>query len=157
MRRGLGLVLLLSGCLAHERRGVPLYTTQGAALPLASVAKLSGPVIAVDGREVNAKGGVFELMPGCHVVVTGGRTGRFDQLYGGYVASMPKLTYAFRMRAGHSYSVELVPDRRTLGTLSYAQARVVAHDEDAHGSSVAVTEAHDAASITACLAWSPER
>jgi hypothetical protein len=99
------LVLLLgvASCITDAGRGYPLYT---AASPLGpdEVATLGGYVARVDGRDVSALGGAFELRPGCHVVQTPRNWGSGNQ-YGAVSATTGTVTFALPMVAGRHYLV----------------------------------------------------
>jgi hypothetical protein len=64
------------GCIKTQTRGVPLYPQTEPLPDVSRVALLSGYVRSVDGQNVSARGSVFELLPGCHVVRTPESWGR---------------------------------------------------------------------------------
>ena len=92
-----------ASCITDVGGGYPLYT---AASPLGpdEVATLGGYVERVDGRDVSALGGAFELRPGCHVVQTPKRWGSGNQ-YGAVSATTGTVTFALPMVAGRHYLV----------------------------------------------------
>ena len=141
----------LSGCLAHQTRGVPLYRT-AQRLPRDQVALLEGPVTGVDGAHFEGRSNAFELLPGCHVVEVSGRVGRIDPQYGGWVATIPQLYYAFRMRAGATYAIEFDPET-TLGRRSTIAGTLTARERAADGSVRLVQPARDRAAIDDCRRW----
>jgi hypothetical protein len=108
----------------------------------------------VDGHDVASLGGSFELLPGCHVVQIGGRTGQVDVMRGGWAATLPPLTYAFRMRAGHGYVIELQRDP-TIGLGPHGTGRIVAYEQDAAGRVSYVPRVRGRAAVAACLRWAP--
>ena len=69
---------------------------------------------------------------------------------------MPRLVYAFPMRAGHSYSIEFEPEP-TLGTRAIGFGHIVARDDDRKGHRKLVRPAHTREDVAECvrLAASP--
>lgn len=145
---------LVSNCMRPSARGIPLYDSAGPVRERNSVSILMGQVTVVDDKPVDSGGAAFELLPGCHVVEIGGRVGRVDPRFGGWVATLRPLTYAFRMRAGHSYSIE-VEREPSLGLGPKGNARIIAFDRDPNGDGRAVPSAHNPEDIAACRRWSP--
>jgi hypothetical protein len=89
-------------------RGMPLYPGPGP-LPRDQVAVLGGYVAGVDGRDLSHfSAGLFELLPGCHVVQTPTRWGEVDYA-GGMVATTGTVTFALPMTAGHRYVIVVDP------------------------------------------------
>lgn len=151
----LALGVLLGGLAScfHERRGVPLYEGGGPPRPRNLVALLYGPIQLVDGARVTAKGDAFELMPGCHVVQVGGHAGSFDPLQqGGWIATLPPLTFAFRMAAGGTYAISVNMDQ-ALGLGPNGTGHVVAREQDTHGHVTVVPAVRDLAAVDACRHW----
>jgi len=148
------LVVGLAGCIGREGRGVPLYGDGQSLRPRGEVARLVGPIAYVDGRDVTSLGGTLELLPGCHVVEIGGRTGQVDIMRGGWAATLPNLGYAFRMQGGHSYVIELRHDP-TLGQGPQASGRIVAYEQDPEGSVIYVPWVRGRAAVEACRQWTP--
>lgn len=97
------------GCIADRASGVPLYPVTGAPLDASRVARLSGYVRYVDDQDVSRRGGVFDLLPGCHLIRTPTSWGKSSNM-GAIVAATPELTFALLMRAGYQYSIELIAD-----------------------------------------------
>lgn len=122
--------LVLAGCIGREARGVQFYA--GAERSRSEVARLIGPLAAVDGHKVSGYGSSLELLPGCHVVEVGGRVGQVDPRQGGWAATLPPLAYAFRMRAAFSYVIEVEHDP-VLGLTSHGTGQVVAFEQDPEG------------------------
>jgi hypothetical protein len=147
------LVVTLASCVTQERRGTPLYPRAEPPRRRDEVALLYGPIATVDDEKVAASGNTFELLPGCHIVTIGGKTGKVDPLHhGGWVATLPPLTYAFRMRAGGSYSIDFEIDP-SLGVGPTGTGRVVAREHDAQGRAGVVPPVQNSAEIDACREW----
>jgi hypothetical protein len=149
------LVQLVS-CAAGTPRGVPLY--DGSSVPERernNVAVLTGPVTVVDGKNVASLGQVFELLPGCHVAQIGGHAGHVDPIGGGWVATLPRLRYAFRMRAGHTYTIEVEP-APALGFGPTGDAQIIALDNDGQGNESEVPVVRGRDDIEACWKWTAE-
>jgi hypothetical protein len=152
---GSGRYVLLSivftvGCL-DNRRGEPLYAHSGSPRARSEVALLTGPIRAVDGVELESRRSAFELLPGCHIVEIGGSVGHVDPSQGGWAANLPRLTYAFRMRPGGSYSIEF-ERQASLGVGPMGWGRVVARADDDAGRAV-VPLVRARAEIDECLGW----
>lgn len=150
---GLALVSSLVGCGIGSARGTRLYS--GAELPRDQVARLVGPVTRVDGSEVPNGDGAFELLPGCHIVEIGGRIGSVSNSpVSGWAATLPRLFYPFRMRAGHSYSIDFQPQPSLgLGPVGWGQLRAV--EQDRSGASRIVEPARSLEDVEACQRWRP--
>jgi hypothetical protein len=119
-------VFLNFGCFGSGR-GYQLYA--GPPADVSAVAKLSGFVYAVDGKNVTRRGHNFELLPGCHLVTTPKNWGGVGET-GGVVANTGPITYAIRMLAGHSYSIEVKPE----GSAGSIQSvRIIAKEKDSTG------------------------
>jgi hypothetical protein len=119
------------------------------------VALLEGPIQAVDGVDLGSSGnGTFELLPGCHLVKLGGRIGKFDQHYGGYVAVVRPRYYALPMQAGASYIFELQPDA-SLGKVSTMPLRLTAQERDREGRTRALVPIRERADVEACQRFRP--
>jgi hypothetical protein len=99
-----------AGCIQHETApAFALYP--GPRLEHDQVALLIGPVASVDGSPVPQDGKTFELLPRCHVVTTQTKLLAYDNStatnpQGEVTGTVPRQTYAFDMRAGHSYVLE---------------------------------------------------
>lgn len=115
------------GCFGSQGRGYQLYA--GPPADPSAVAKLTGHIMAIDGKNVLKLGRNFELMPGCHLVTTRRTWGGVGD-NGGVVADIGAQTYAIRMLAGHSYLIEVKPEGTT-GSASFV--RVSAKERDATG------------------------
>jgi hypothetical protein len=149
----LGVLLGGHASCFHERRGVPIYPGGESPRPRNEVALLYGPIRFVDDARVTAKGDAFELMPGCHVVQIGGQAGSFDPLQqGGWITTLPPLTFAFRTAAGGTYAINVNVDP-ALGMGPNGTGHVVAREQDAHGNITVVPAARDRTAIDACRRW----
>jgi hypothetical protein len=126
-----------------EARGYPLYPESGVRRPRGEVAKLSASlpggaspwggsttfIQAVDGRDVSTLDTAFELLPGCHVVVTESRllVANEAMSWSGEIA--PR-TFAFDMKPGFSYTVVVELAERMGGS---AGVSVYATEQDPWG------------------------
>lgn len=139
----------VSGCI-HNDRGLPLYG--GDTLPEERVARLVGPIERVDGKAVPGGTGTFELMPGCHLVQIGGSVGTAFKAApeDGWVATIPRLVYAFPMRAGHSYSISFEP-APTLGKQSVGTGRMLAREDDRKGHRQVISPARTREDVAECV------
>ncbi len=129
--RGMGRLPLLCaalclGCVSTGR-GYQLYV--GPAADPSTVANLNGYVQSVDGQDVRKHARSLELLPGCHVITTPKSWGGVGET-GGVVATTGPITYAIRMLAGHSYSIEVRQDGSAGSTSS---VRISAKEKDATG------------------------
>jgi hypothetical protein len=93
------------GCAsAPDVPGYPLYAAS-TRLPRAQVARVFGPIGWVDGRNVADLGDGFELLPGCHVVVT--RSEAVESTSEVSVPGVPRgRAFALPMQAGFTYVVK---------------------------------------------------
>jgi hypothetical protein len=131
----------------------PLY--DGPTLPAQDVAVLSGPVAKVDGVDVSEQGAVFALLPGCHVVTLQSQIGE-GGVSGAWSADVRKQVYAFRMKAGNSYviDVRLLPGNHSVGTANVGSVKIVAVEQDGRGKKIgSIAPARGRADIEACHAW----
>jgi hypothetical protein len=107
------LLALLAGpaCIARVPRGTPLYT----AVPrpgVDQVALLAGYVARVDQREVGSLGGIFELLPGCHVIETPTKWAEGSS-YGALIATTGTITFAITTQPAHRYEIVVEGDMPT--------------------------------------------
>jgi hypothetical protein len=146
----IGSLLLCTGCVTGAR-GFPLYSSDGSYRKSSEVAKLYGEFSTIDGRNVVRGGQSFELLPGCHVVVTR-RTWVRGSTFGGMVANTPSFAFAMKMQANRTYVVEWESQIPTgLG----GSIKLVAEELDADGTVVAAIEpTTNDASLQDCLASS---
>jgi hypothetical protein len=139
------------GCIHHSSSGFPLYTPAIPRLPANEVAHLYGPIATVDGRDVSEHGRSFDLLPGCHIVVTQKQMLDFDNAVS-VSGQFPPMTFPFRMKAGHTYVIE----RPATGAgASTAIVWIEAHDQTANGTKVPVGATDSERVIEACKSWSP--
>lgn len=130
--------LLLIGCISSSHdHAYPLYPHAEQPLPREQVAHLTGYVQIVDGHDVSTLGTSFDLLPGCHVVVTPSQWGHTELNAGGMWLNTGHLTYAFPMKAGYTYAIRVEMEKKGGTVLS---GNVKAHEFDAAG---AVTRTFD--------------
>jgi hypothetical protein len=102
------LVLLIVGCAPNVNApGYALYPPSAAPAP-DEIARLYGPIASVDGRDVRALGGAFELLPGCHTVRTQGQpleSTNYNSVSGG---RPPGRFFVLPMLPGHAYFIKQV-------------------------------------------------
>ncbi len=135
----------------------PLYP--GPARGDAEVARLAGPIAKVDGLDVSELGGVFALLPGCHVVEVRQKIGE-GGVSGAWSTELRQTTYAFRMKAGSSYEIDvhLEPGNNSVGNANVGRAWVEAIERDARGQVVAsILPARRPADLEACQRWEEEQ
>lgn len=147
------VIALLSACGHMGATPRPLY--DGPARSAQEVAVLSGPVARVDGVDVSSRAPSFALLPGCHVVTLQSQIGE-GGVSGAWSADIRNPVYAFRMRAGSSYSIDvhLLPGNHSVGTANVGSVKVVAIEQDSRGKKIASIEpARTQADIEACHAW----
>lgn len=114
------------------------------------IAQLQGPIRAVDGQDVEAKGAAFALLPGCHVVTVKPKIGEGSQ-EGSWSADLGLVVYAFRMEAGRLYSIEPVA---RFGSAGHGTVTLMAYERDPDGRVVrAIAPAEHDRDIEACVAW----
>jgi len=129
----------------------PLYP--GDARPPGEVARLFGPVGEVDGQDVSRMGKSFALLPGCHIVKLAEKTGEINTLSsGGYVATLPRLLYAFRMRAGLTYEIKVDAE---VGSGPTGRIAIRAWERDEGGGATELGPALSPAEIEDCQRWRP--
>jgi hypothetical protein len=152
MRRALVLVpALLTACAIGPTRGTQLYA--GDRRPLEQVATLRGPVLQVDDQPVSAKQRSFELLPGCHVVVSGGSVGHGTD-HDAWIAHLPPTVFAIRAQAGSTYNITFAIDP-TLGRGPIGSGEVVVKERDRSGGLRAVPPVKTIADVETCKAWAP--
>jgi hypothetical protein len=62
------VALLLPACIVRGGQPLALYPNPESPRPPAEVARLFGPIAAIDGQDVSRQGKSFALLPGCHIV-----------------------------------------------------------------------------------------
>lgn len=141
----------LVGCAPIGKvRPVALYPDPQHPRPAETVALLQGPIRAVDGLDVEARGTAFQVLPGCHVVVLKPKIGAGSEL-GAWSADLGLVTYAFRMTPGRAYSIE---PEASFGSAGHGTVKLFAYERNPDGS-VAGTFApvRGQAEVEACQAW----
>ncbi len=73
---------------------------------------LAGYVARVDQREVGSLGGIFELLPGCHVIETPTKWAEGSS-YGALVATTGTITFAIPTQPAHRYEIVVEGDMPT--------------------------------------------
>jgi hypothetical protein len=121
---------LLTACISgSQNQAYPLYPhTQP--LPREQLAHLTGYIQIVDGRDVSTIGTSFDLLPGCHVVVTPEQWGHTELNAGGMSMNTGHLAYAFPMKAGYTYAIRVQMEKKSGTVLA---GNVEAHELDAAG------------------------
>lgn len=154
--RAVRLVLLVAfvGACSHFQPAThPLYA--GPVRPTAEVARLSGPIATVDGVDVSSVGTSFSLLPGCHVVELRRKIGE-GSTSGAWSTELRYTRYAFRMRAGSSYEidVQLQPGNAAMGSANVGGVTIEAVERGPSGKIVGVIPpVQKPAQIDACVAW----
>jgi hypothetical protein len=147
----LGLATLTLACHpAVDTPGVPLYPN-GATTPLPrnQIAQVAGPIAQIDGKDVVGQGGLFDLLPGCHIVELERRLrGEGYALSSGayWSGQFPITIYALHMKAGARYVI-----RREIDSDGQS-GRVIlsAREEEASGATADLSPAKSAGDIKAC-------
>jgi hypothetical protein len=113
------------------------------------VAQLTGYVSKVDGNDVTEHGHAFELLPGCHLVVTPSEWGKVGDS-GGIIVKTGHSTFALPMKAARQYLVEV--QAGPVGGAG-AGARLVAIEKDMQGNAIREFEpASSGEDIASCKA-----
>jgi hypothetical protein len=144
-------LLVTTACAIGPTRGTPLYA--GARRPLETVATLRGPVLAVDGEAVKASERSFELLPGCHVVMSGGSVGHGADREA-WLAHLPTTVFAMQMQPGATYSVAFDIDP-ALGRGPIGTGRILATERDAQGRTRLIPAITTEAEARACREQKP--
>jgi hypothetical protein len=139
------------GCLHHSAGSYPLYDPAAPRRPSTEVARLVGPIASVDGRDVRDLGRSFELLPGCHIVVTQKQMLDFGQAESLDRALFLPVTFAFQMKPSHAYVID--PPERVGGSNGVPLIR--AHAEAPNGLKATVDPAVSERVIEDCKAGSP--
>ena len=147
--------LLVPACIVHEGEPHPLYTTNEPPRPPDQTAKLFGPIKTVDGEDVSKQGQSFTLLPGCHVVRLLEKVGHIDSHNGGgFIGTLGHTTFALRMKAGHTYEIDLGNNTGTMRPLN--QMTIQAWERAADGSgATSIPPVKSGNEIDACRAWTP--
>jgi hypothetical protein len=145
--------VLLSGCIVSGGNPRPLYPNPEQPRPPGEVARLFGPIGEVDGQDVSRMGKSFALLPGCHIVKLAEKTGEINTLSsGGYVATLPRLTYAFRMRPAYTYEIQVQAE---VGSGPTGQITIRAWERGEGGGATQLNPAASSADIEECQRWRP--
>jgi hypothetical protein len=145
------LLVNLGACAPSlDGPGYPLYPpTPGGRLPRAEVARLYGPIAAVDGRDVSALGDVYEVMPGCHTVLT--RSDSVDSTtYVAVTGGTGKQRLVVPMRAGYAYFVKRVAPDAVVTSMQSMRVETYAEEYDPSGSRTSVIRPAQGAAPDAC-------
>jgi hypothetical protein len=117
------------------------------------IATISGPIASIDEGPVSARGKVFHVLPGCHVVRVKEKIGEMNaEGSAGWSARLPPLVYAFQARPAHAYSIEI--DARQ-GTGLFGQLSILAVDRGPGGSATPIAPTTDPLDVRLCLRRSP--
>jgi hypothetical protein len=149
----MAVAIAAGGALACVHLGgkpYPLYPNPEVARAPAELATLQGPIARVDGAEVSPHGKTFTLLPGCHVVALQNAIGAGGE-GGAWSAHLPPMTYAFRMKAAHSYVIEVLMQDSS-GPVGSLEIKAV--DRGPSGSARQVP-LENSADIETCRRWSP--
>lgn len=144
-------LIVAAGCSGIGRaRAVALYPNPEQARSPESVARLEGPIRAIDGVDVEMKGTSFELLPGCHVVTMTPTIGD-GNVSGAWSADFGRVVYAFRMKPGKTYSID--PEPR-FGSAGHGSVRLRSSERNADGTIVtALRPATSDEDLRACEVW----
>jgi hypothetical protein len=143
------LALATSGCVG-QMRAVPLYPNPQHRLDHNKVATLQGPIGSVDGQNIESMGGVFELLPGCHLVTLRSKIGEGSER-GAWTADLRPTLFVFRMKPGYLYSIDY---RFDMGSAGHGPVFITARELDASGATVAVVPpSRNVRDIDACRNW----
>ena len=161
----LSIALSGPGCVVAPTatlRGYPLYSSGAAPrLPGNQVAQLSAAlpggaspgggsgafIKSIDGRDVAALDTAFELLPGCHIVQTESRLRVANEMIS-WTGELGTLTFPFRMKAGHEYTVVVELAEGLGGT---ARVAVYGVERDPSGAQTQVIPAaKSAGEVQAC-------
>ena len=146
--------LLLPACIVRAGEPRPLYPNPESPRPPAAVARLFGPIAAIDGEDVSRKGKSFALLPGCHIVRLLDKVGAINtSSSGGYVGIIGGVIFALRMKASFAYEIEVGFFDTTGPT---GELTIRAWERAADGSSsTPIAPAQSEADIDECRKWLP--
>jgi hypothetical protein len=146
--------LLFLGCIVRAGDPHPLYPNPETPRPPTEVARLLGPIAAVDGQDVSREGKSFALLPGCHIVRLADKIGAINTTAsGGFVGSTGGPIFALRMKANFTYEID-IQLRETAGPTG--QIIIQAWERPADGSSMTpIAPARSEADIADCQTWTP--
>jgi hypothetical protein len=116
----------------------------------ATLAQLQGQIATIDGVDVEPYGTVFDVLPGCHVVSLRRKVGE-GNLSGAWTADLGPRFYAFRMRSGYLYTIDISVRFRSA---SHGTMTILAAERDGTGRVVQeVPLVRGYQDIEACRAW----
>lgn len=140
---------LLASCIITRTRGYALYPNTYPPPKPEEVATLSGYVQRVDGESVPKEASSFELLPGCHLVVTPTEWGRFGGGTGAFIVKTGHRLFALPMKAAHQYAVGLRTSDQMTGPT--ASMMIEAIETDRKGAVIkAWTPARSRSDVDAC-------
>jgi hypothetical protein len=114
------------------------------------LAQLQGQIATIDGIDVEPYGTVFDVLPGCHVVSLRRKVGE-GNVSGAWMADLGKRIYAFRMRSGYLYTIDI---SARFGSGAHGTLSIMAAERDATGRVVQeVPLARRYQDVEACRAW----
>ena len=118
------------------------------------MARLFGPIAAVDGQDVSRLGKSFSVLPGCHIVRLVDKVGAINtSSSGGYVGTTGGVVFALRMKASFAYEIEVGFFDTTGPT---GQLTIRAWERAADGSSATpIGPARSDADTDDCRKWLP--
>lgn len=152
--RKLGAVVVCAGLAAGCHKvgttvGYPLYPNSGARLAPERVAQIEGPIFTIDDQRVAAKGRVFDVLPGCHVVVMENNV-TLGSSEGGWAWTLGHVVFAFETKPGHAYSIRLdIAD----STGPYSTGKIKARERGPSGEVAVLHPAHGQRDIDDCRRW----
>jgi hypothetical protein len=149
----LAWIMFASSCRSLGYEAHPLY--EGEPRSSAEVARLSGPVVKVDGVDVSRLGSLFALLPGCHIVELKSKIGA-GTAGGAGSEEIGHVVYAFQMKAGHLYAIDAETrpgGADSVGNASVGGVKLRAVEQDASGKVVAkLSRVRSNADIERCRA-----
>jgi hypothetical protein len=155
-RRLLALAAATFAAACHpavDMPGVPLYPNGATTrLPRSQIAQIAGPIERIDGQDLLAQGGVFDLLPGCHVVELDTRptTDSYALSSGLYLPGhLPFTIYAIQMKPGARYIIRRDIYSSGVGA-GASRITVSAHEEQANGAMTELEPVKSEMEIKAC-------
>jgi len=153
LRATLAIVTLTLACHPGETPGVPLYPNgQATRLPRSQIAQVAGPIAKIDGKDVVDQGGLFDLLPGCHVVELDRRIQADSYALSNaayWTGQLSATIYALRMKAGARYVIR----REIFSEGQMGRVVLSAHEEEASGAATDLFPVSSAEDIKACKDW----
>ena len=152
--RFVGMVVVCLGLAAGCRKigvasGYPLYPNSGVRLAPERVAQIEGPIFSIDDQKVAAKGRVFDVLPGCHVVVMENNI-TMGSAEGGWAWNIGHVVFAFETKPAHWYSIRVeVAD----STGPYSTGSIKARERSPRGEVAILHPARSQQDINDCRRW----